>query len=136
MFWIILAAAVIFFILWRSSSGKSDSLQKHLVSGAADQWLQEKDIAAESVRFEVYYGRPYTLLQDGAVVVGMGTTTSGSETGFVCDISPQHGLMSGDLISQTVASYHKRASIQSMESGLTMSSILKAASEEFAKNRN
>lgn len=136
MIWIVLVIAVVFFFLWRSSSGKADSLQKHVVSSVADQWLHENDISLESVRFEVYYGRPYTLLSDGAVVVGFGTKSNGASAGFICDVSPQHGLMSGDLISPTVASNHKQASLQSMQSGLTIGAILKVASEKLMKNSN
>lgn len=133
MIWIVLLIAAVFFLLWRSSSGKVTTLQKHVVSSVADQWLQENNITLGSVNFEVYYGRPYTLLPEGAVVVGVGTTTAGAPTGFVCDVSPQQGLVSGELISQTVATYHKRASLQSMQSGLSMATILNAASAELAK---
>lgn len=125
MEWVVGIVAVLLFFAWRNAKSSAKGNLAHLVSERCRDWVESQGIAFDTIRFSVYYGRPYTLLADGCALVGWGDRRSGGQIGFVIDVSENHGVMGGRVIAPyTVATWHARASRLSLESGFPIATIL------------
>lgn len=131
MLWIACAVALIFFYLWRRSRAETIQTAKQSAFSYAESWLSDEAIKLETVRYETYFGRPYTLTEDAAVIVGTGSLAAGEDIGFVAEVHPRYGLLSGKLIRPAgVATWHKQASLQCLSSSLPLATVLGRMVEE------
>lgn len=125
MLWIACAAALIFFYLWRRSRAETIQTAKQSAFSYAESWLSDEAIKLETVRYETYFGRPYTLAEGAAVIVGTGSLASGEDIGFVAEVHPRYGLLSGKLIRPAgVATWHKQASLRCLSSSQPLTTVL------------
>lgn len=127
------AAAVIFFFMWRASRRNARQANDHITSQAISDDLDRAGFVEGSVRYFVYRGRPYALT-GGAVIVGYGRVASGEEVGFLGEVHDQYGSVGFELIRpHGIATWHKQASLRSLETGLPLTTVLKRAAEEHGK---
>ena len=132
MLWIACAAALIFFSLWRRSKAEGVQTAKQIAFSHAEAWLSDKAIQPETVRYDAYFGRPYSLAEDAAVIVGTGSFASGEDIGFVAEVHPRYGILSGKLIRPAgVATWHKQASLRCLSSSLPLATVLGKMAEEL-----
>lgn len=128
------AVALVFFYLWRRSRGDTIRSAKQTAFSFAEPWLSDEGIQTAGVRYETYFGRPYTLMNGTAVVVGTGRSITGEDVGFVAEIHPGHGLLSGKLLRPaSVASWHRRASLHCLSSSLPLMTVLGQMADEHRK---
>lgn len=90
----LLAGVVVVAVIWYIISLKKQN--KALVAFAAidraEPWLEERGINHD-VTFASYVGRPYTLLEGVAVLVGQGKDADGSAVGFCVEVSDRMGFL-------------------------------------------
>ena len=124
MTWIFGIIAAALYLAWRSARSLAKNSEANLISNICQDWLEENDIASSTIRFKIYHGRPYTLLGDGCVFTGWGDCKSGGQLGFILDVSQRFGVVSGTIIKPyALANSHTGVSLQSIQSGLPMSTI-------------
>lgn len=129
------AAAVIFFFMWRASRRDARQANDHITSQAISDDLDRAGFVEGSVGYVVYRGRPYALT-GGAVIVGYGRLASGEDVGFVGEVHDQYGSIGFELIRPYgITTWHQQASLRSLETGLPLTTVLKRAVEEHSKQR-
>jgi len=93
----------------------------------AEPWLEEQGIN-RNVTFASYLGRPYSLAEDAAVLVGKGNDTDGNAVGFCVEVSDRMGFLGGILVHPVgLTIHHKQAAFYSRSTSTPILTIIMSA---------
>ncbi|MFQ2328818.1 hypothetical protein ACK32Q_04925 [Aeromonas dhakensis] len=117
--------AVCAFVVVRKLRAKSKAVQAFAVSDEANPWYVENNIDPSSVVFSTYSDPALARNPDALILVGGGKGPDGKTIGFALEVIPGKGVVSSEIIEPFgIASYHKRASMQSKMSDMPLLDVL------------
>lgn len=93
----------------------------------AEPWLEEQGINRD-VTFASYVGRPYSLVDGAAVLVGQGKGADGSAVGFCVEVSDRMGFLGGIIVRPVgLTINHKQAAFYSRSTSTPIRTVLTSA---------
>ncbi len=99
----------------------------------AKPWLDDQGINRD-VTFASYLGRPYSLVEGAAVLVGQGRDADGNTVGFCVEVSDRMGFLGGTIVHPVgLALNHKQAAFYSQRTSMPISTVITRAMDVARK---
>lgn len=123
--------AVIWYII--SLQKQNKALVAFAAIDRAEPWLDEQGINRD-VTFASYFGRPYSLAEGAAVLVGKGKDVGGNDVGFCVEVSDRMGFLDGIIVHPVaLVLNHKQAAFYSKSSSMPIRHVISRAMDVAKK---
>jgi hypothetical protein len=127
--WIVLAVAVLAFVLFARS--KKNTVAAFSALDEAASWFASQGIDPKSVMFSSYQEAQLARVAGATVLVGNGTTRQGADVGFAIEVVPGRGVVASELLNPSgIATHHKTAAMEAKMSRRPLLTVLTAMAAE------